>query len=618
MCGIVGYVGNENASEVLLDGLRRLEYRGYDSAGMVVLDGKALSIRRSVGKLAALEAVLRREPLSGSMGIGHTRWATHGRPTEENAHPHRDASGRVAVVHNGIIENYPVLKANLRERGCVFTSQTDTEAVVHLIAEVLKGKNPKDGPRAFADGVMEALKEVRGAYALGIVSADYPDVVIGARKECPLIVGVGDGEYFLASDIPAILNRTRRVVFMEDGELAILTKTGYEILKIATGEVVTKKVTNVTWDAIQAEKSGYRHFMLKEIHEQPRAIEDTLLGRYDVDDFSVYLDNVHLTTDEVRGFRKAVIVACGTSWHAALIGKYLIESWVKAPVWVDIASEFRYRDPLVGPTDLFIAVSQSGETADTIAAMRYAKEKGAKVLSICNVVGSTMAREAHGRLMTRCGPEIGVASTKAFTAQITMLTLLALNGGVMRGTLSPAQAKEIMNDLLHLSHWISDALKLEKQVQEIARKFHHATNFLFLGRNLNYPIALEGALKLKEISYIHAEGYPSGELKHGPIALIDSTMPVVAIATESAVYEKVISNVEEVKARGGRIILLATEGDERARGLTEDVLFLPHVPEFLSPSVNVVPLQLLAYHIAILRGCDVDQPRNLAKSVTVE
>jgi glutamine---fructose-6-phosphate transaminase (isomerizing) len=618
MCGIVGYIGKENASDVLIDGLRRLEYRGYDSAGVVVVDGKDLDVRRSVGKLSALEGVLRKEPLSGHVGVGHTRWATHGSPTEENAHPHRDASGRVAVVHNGIIENYAALKADLRGKGCSFVSQTDTEAVVHLISQALKKQDPKRGPRAFAEAVMEALKEVKGAYALGIVSADYPDVIIGARKECPLIVGVGDGEHFLASDIPAVLSRTRRVVFLEDGELVILTRDGFEVLKTATADPVVKKVMNVTWDAIQAEKGGYRHFMIKEIHEQPRAIEDTLRGRYNVDDFSVYLGNLHLTPEEVKGFRKIVIVACGTSWHSGMVGKYLIENWIQGPCELDIASEYRYRNPLIGPQDLLVTISQSGETADTIAALRYAKERGAKVLSICNVIGSTLAREAHGRLMTHCGPEIGVASTKAFTAQVTMLYLLALYGGLIRGTLSQVQAKEIISDLVHLPRWIGETLKLEKQVQEIARKFHRARNFLFLGRHLNYPIALEGALKLKEISYIHAEGYPSGELKHGPIALIDSDMPVVAIATQSSVYEKVISNVEEVKARGAQVILLATEGDDRAKALTPDTLLLPRVPEFLAPCVNVVPLQLLAYHIAVLRGCDVDQPRNLAKSVTVE
>ncbi len=621
MCGIVGYIGKDNACDILLDGLRRLEYRGYDSAGIVVLNGKGLSLRRSVGKLGTLEASLRNEPLEGHAGIGHTRWATHGRPSEENAHPHHDCEGRVVVVHNGIIENYPALKSELQSQGHKFISQTDTEVIAHLIEDYLRqyrGKSKKVTEEVFLLSVREALGKIRGAYALGIVCADCPDMVIGARMECPLILGVSDSEYFLASDIPAILQKTREAVFLEDGDVVGLTRHNYRIVHLKTGKPIDRKVTHITWDAIQAEKSGYRHFMLKEINEQPRSIEDTLRGRLNLDDWQVHLGNLRITPEKINSFQKMFIVACGTSWHAGLVGKYLVERWVKASCEVDIASEFRYRDPMVGPGDLLVTVSQSGETADTIAALRYAKEKGAHTLSICNAVGSTLYREAHGKILTHCGPEIGVASTKAFTAQVTVFYLLALYGALIRGTLSRAQVQEIMKDLLHLPKCIFEVLKQEEKIIDLAKKFHQCAHFLFLGRNLNYPIALEGALKLKEISYIHAEGYPAGEMKHGPIALIDPQMPVLAIATQSPVYEKVISNMEEVRARGGAVIAMATEGDDRVKNITENVIYLPPMPEFLTPCVNVVPLQLLAYHIAVLRGCDVDQPRNLAKSVTVE
>jgi glucosamine--fructose-6-phosphate aminotransferase (isomerizing) len=621
MCGIVGYIGKRDAADILLDGLRRLEYRGYDSAGMAVLNGPAMDIRRSVGKLVNLEAALKKAPLAGHAGLGHTRWATHGRPTEENAHPHRDAAGRVVVVHNGIIENYQPLKKGLQARGVKFESQTDTEVVAHLVGEaILRRRRPREPllPKDFADAVREALSELKGTFALGIVSMDCPDVLIGARREAPLLVGVGEGEYFLASDAPAILSHTRDAVYLQDGDLALLTREGLKIFRADTGLPVERKVTRLPWDALQAEKAGYRHFMLKEIHEQPRALEDSLRGRLDLGEIRVHLDTLKLTEAQIKEFRKMTIVACGTSYHAGLMARYLFEKWVQAPCDVEIASEFRYRDPLIGPQDLVVAISQSGETADTIAAVRHAREKGARTLAICNVMGSTLYREAQGKILTHCGPEIGVASTKAFTAQLTMLTLLALYGAAIRGALPRPRLEEIMNDLLHLPRWVGDALKLEPAVALLAKKYSHSRHFLFLGRNLNYPIALEGALKLKEISYIHAEGYPAGELKHGPIALIDEDMPVVAIATASPVQDKTLSNLEEVSARGGRIIALATEGDERIRAITKDVLFLPPMPEHISPAVNVVPLQLLAYHIAVLRGCDVDQPRNLAKSVTVE
>ncbi|MBI4396172.1 MAG: glutamine--fructose-6-phosphate transaminase (isomerizing) [Elusimicrobia bacterium] len=620
MCGIIGYIGDKSAPGVLMNGLAKLEYRGYDSAGLVVVNDKGLDLRRSVGKLSALESLLQKEPVHGRRGIGHTRWATHGRPTEENAHPHMDCGRRVVVVHNGIIENYIALKADLIGRGHAFTSQTDTEVVAHLIEEALRtrAKNGALSERDYVDAVREAVLRLRGAYALGVLSADFPDVIIGARKECPLIVGLGEDECFLASDVTAILQRTRDAVFLNDGEMAVLKRESLQIAQLESGEPVEKKVTHVAWDPIQAEKAGYRHFMLKEIHEQPRTIEDTLLGRLNLDEWQVYLDTMKFNAAEIQSIKKVVITACGTSWHSGLVGKFLVERWIGLPCEVDIASEFRYRNAVIGPGDLLVTISQSGETADTIAAMRHAKEKGAHTLSICNVSGSTLAREAHSKVYTRCGPEIGVASTKAFTAQLTVLYLLSLYGALIRGTLSKEQVREIMQSLLLLPGWVTETLKREKKIVELARKFHTTSNFLFLGRNLNYPIALEGALKLKEISYIHAEGYPAGEMKHGPIALIDENMPVVAIATQSAVYEKVLSNIQEVKARGGIVIALATEGDERVPAQADHTVFLPAMPEFLSPCVNVVPLQLLAYHIAVLRGCDVDQPRNLAKSVTVE
>jgi glutamine---fructose-6-phosphate transaminase (isomerizing) len=619
MCGIVGYIGKQNASEILIDGLRRLEYRGYDSAGVVVLKDGALSLRRSVGKLAALETLLQKEPVKGEVGIGHTRWATHGRPSEDNAHPHRDCSGRIVVVHNGIVENYAALKTELISKGHKFDSQTDTEVLAHLIEESMKSLNgAKITEEKFVAAVRDALTHVHGAYALGILCSDVPDVILGARKDCPLILGLGDGELLLASDVPAILHRTRQAIPLEDGDLAILNRQGYKVIRVDTGAPVQKKVTQITWDPVQAEKSGYRHFMLKEIHEQPRTIEDTLLGRVALDDWEIYLKNVGMSASVIKSLKRTVIVACGTSWHAGLVGKYLIEKWIQAPCEVDIASEYRYRDPLIGPDTLFICISQSGETADTLAALRYAKSKGAPTLAITNVVGSSIAREAHGKIYTHCGPEIGVASTKAFTAQLTVLYLVALYGAMARGTMDRAVAQDILDHLLQLPGFVTEALRRSKDISVMAKKFTHSRDFLFLGRHLNYPIALEGSLKLKEISYIHAEGYPAGELKHGPIALIDEDMPVVAIATQSAVYEKVLSNVEEVKARGGTVIAIATEGDERVASKADYTIFMPPMPEFLSPCVNIVPLQILAYDIAVQRGCDVDQPRNLAKSVTVE
>lgn len=619
MCGIVGYIGKENASDILIDGLRRLEYRGYDSAGVVAVKDGSFDLRRSVGKLSSLESLLRKEPLSGQVGIGHTRWATHGRPSEENAHPHRDTAGRVVVVHNGIVENYAALRADLSAKGHKFVSQTDTEVIPHLIAEGLKAHGGKKIDEiTFVEVVRAALKELHGAFALGILCTDLPDVIIGARKDCPLILGIGENELLLASDVPAILHRTRDAVMLEDGDVAVLNRQGYRVLRADTGAPVDKKPVRIMWDPVQAEKSGYRHFMLKEIHEQPRTIEDTLLSRVAAEDWKLYLENVGLSADAVKGLKRAVVVACGTSWHAGLVGKYLMEKWIQAPVEVDIASEYRYRDPLIGPESLFIAISQSGETADTLAALRHAKSKGARTLAITNVVGSSISRDAQGTIHTHCGPEIGVASTKAFSAQLTVFYLIALYGALARGTMSKAEAQEKIDQLLMLPGYITEALKRSTEIAPLAKKYCRATDFLFLGRNLNYPIALEGALKLKEISYIHAEGYPAGELKHGPIALIDENMPVVAIATQSSVYDKVLSNVEEVKARGGSVIAVATDGDTRVPAKADHTIFMPPVPEFLSPCLNIVPLQILAYEIAVMRGCDVDQPRNLAKSVTVE
>jgi glucosamine--fructose-6-phosphate aminotransferase (isomerizing) len=629
MCGIVGYIGKGNAGEILVDGLRKLEYRGYDSAGVVSIHDDALDLRRSVGKLAALELALAKQPLRGEIGVGHTRWATHGQPSEENAHPHRDCTGRVVVVHNGIIENYSALKGELKTQEHTFTSQTDTEVVSHLIEASLRRRTggrfgKQTGAAAgvteevFVEAVRESLGRVVGAYALGILCADAPGVLIGARKDCPLILGLGEDESFLASDVPAILARTRRTVFLDEGELAVLTRAGHRVLRIDTGAAVEKKVREVSWDPIQAEKAGYRHFMLKEIHEQPRAVEDTLRGRLNLDDWQVYLENVKTNPEEVKSLRRVIFAACGTSWHASLIGKYLIEKWAKVSCEVQLASEFRYGDTPVGPQDLLVAISQSGETADTLAGLRFAKEKGARTLAVCNVVGSTIAREAHSRIYTHCGPEIGVASTKAFTGQVVVLYLLALYGALVRGSMTREQAQTVMTELLHLPRLITETLRQESHIAAIAKKYAKCRDFLFLGRHFNYPIALEGALKLKEISYIHAEGYAAGEMKHGPIALIDENMPVVAIATKSAVYEKVATNVEEVKARGGALIALVTQGDDRIATQTEDVIVMPAMAEFLTPCVNAVPLQLLAYHIAVLRGCDVDQPRNLAKSVTVE
>ena len=622
MCGILGYVGSLNATDVLIDGLRKLEYRGYDSAGVAVLTNGHFEIRRSVGKLNELQNLLMKQPASGHLGVGHTRWATHGAPTEVNAHPHSDTTGKVVVVHNGIIENYRKLKDRLQKDGVVFKSQTDTEVVGHLIGHHYERliKTGKDKPvqrNEFIRAVQAALKEIEGTFALGIVCSDLPDLVIGARRDCPLIVGVGEGQNFLASDVPAILAYTRDVIFLDDNDIAIVSSKGVEIVNLE-GQRVDRKVSRVVWDAIQAEKAGYRHFMLKEIHEQPRSLENTLLGRLDSHTGEVRLEGSGLSEAEAAKVNRVRFVACGTSWHASLIGSYLVEKYTRIPCQVEIASEFRYRDPVIEAGTLVVAVSQSGETADTLAAARLAKKQGAQVLTIANVVGSSMTREAQGSLLTHCGPEIGVASTKAFTGQLLAMHLLMLDLARTRKSLPEKKLAAMGQDLQHLSRWVTETLKCEAAVTEIAKKYFRRKDFLFLGRNLNYPIALEGALKLKEISYIHAEGYPAGEMKHGPIALIDENMPIVAIATKSSVYDKMVSNIEEAKSRGASVIAIATEGDTMVKEKADEVIYVPDVPEDLAPIITVVPLQILAYQIAVFLGCDVDQPRNLAKSVTVE
>lgn len=610
MCGIVGYIGKQEVLPILIDGLKRLEYRGYDSAGVAVVnkDGK-LDVRRSVGKLKNLESALEGKGIKGSLGIGHTRWATHGRPSEENAHPHR--AGGIVVVHNGIIENYIQLKNRLIKEGCKFTSETDTEVICHLVNMYSKKGN------GLEEAVRKALKDLHGSYAIGVINENEPDVLIGARNGSPLVAGIGNGEYFIASDIPAILNHTRDVIFLDDNEMIILRQKKYAITDM-DGMPVEKEINKVMWNPVMAEKGGYKHFMLKEIHEQPRAIMDTIRGRISQETGHIYLDEMKLSEEEIKGLKKVMIVACGTSWHAGLTGKFIIEELVRLPVEVDIASEFRYRNPIVDKDTLFLAISQSGETADTLAALREAKKNGAKVVSICNVVGSTITRESDGIVYTHAGPEIGVASTKAFTTQLTALFLLAVYFGVVRGKIDGKYLKELLKELVHLPLLIEEALKTDKEIEGIASAYFNYRDFLYLGRGINYPIALEGALKLKEISYIHAEGYPAGEMKHGPIALIDEDMPVVVLTADDKVYEKVLSNIMEVKARGGKIIAIASEGDKEIAKKVDSVLYIPRCNHFLTPILLSIPLQLLAYHVAVLRGSDVDQPRNLAKSVTVE
>ena len=624
MCGIVGYVGKKQVVPVIIDGLRRLEYRGYDSAGIAVGgNGSGLQIRRAEGKLRNLEEVIRAKPLEGTYGIGHTRWATHGRPSEENAHPHRDCTGKIVVVHNGIVENYLTLKKKLIEEGHKFTTETDTEIIAHLIEKYFFKSGNSHQP-SLEEAVRKAVKELTGVFALSVIAVDDPNKIVSARNGPPAVIGLGKDEYFVASDVPAILNHTRDLFFLADGDLAVITPEGVKLTDF-DGNPITRHVQRVTWDPIMAEKGGYKHFMLKEIYEQPRAVRDTTLGRVSQDTGHIFLEEMEITEDQLRAARKINIAACGTSWHAGQAGKFMIESLARIPVEVDYASEWRYRDPIIPPDTITLLITQSGETADTIAAQREAKGKGCKTLAICNVVGSMVTREAQGTIYTHAGPEIGVASTKAFTAQLTALYLLSLYLGQVRGTLTPAQLKSEVFELTRLPGKLEHVLTREPECEELAKLYSRAQDFLFLGRGIHYPIALEGALKLKEVSYIHAEGYPAGEMKHGPNALIDENLPVVIIATRdphdplSVVrYEKTMSNLKEVKARSGQVIALATEGDTEIKEAADHVIYIPPAPEELAPILEIVPLQLLAYHIAVRRGCDVDQPRNLAKSVTVE
>jgi glutamine---fructose-6-phosphate transaminase (isomerizing) len=609
MCGIVGYVGDEQAVPILIGGLARLEYRGYDSAGVAVLQDEKIEVRRSVGKLANLRKSLAEKHINGVVGIGHTRWATHGKPSEQNAHPHR--SNGCVLVHNGIIENYQPLKQQLQKEGYKFHSETDTEVVAHLIDKHLQRE------LKLADAVRAATKEVRGSYALAVICEKEPETVIAARSGCPLVIGRTKHASYIASDVMAMLAHTREVIYLEEGDVAAVTKSDIDVSD-ASGRKVSRETSKITWDASAAEKSGYPHFMLKEIHEQPQTILDTMRGRYSYETGEADLADIGLTPKEFAAVDRIWIVACGTSWHAGLVGKYLLEEMVRTPVQVDIASEFRYRDPLVGKNDLFVTISQSGETADTLAAAREAKEKGARILSIVNVVGSTLARESDGVLYTHCGPEIGVASTKAFTAQLTALYLLALHLARVRNVMNVADGKAWLDRLVRLPSLVERVLGREAEIVAIAKRYYKKRNFLFLGRGINYPIALEGSLKLKEVSYIHAEGYAAGEMKHGPIALIDRDMPVVVLAPRDRLYEKTVSNLMEVKARRAPVIALVAEG-ERELGKTADAVFtIPDTHPLMSPILFTIPLQLLAYHIAVLRGADVDQPRNLAKSVTVE
>ncbi|MGA1982666.1 MAG: glutamine--fructose-6-phosphate transaminase (isomerizing) [Acidobacteriaceae bacterium] len=692
MCGIVGYIGPNPPVPIIIEGLRRLEYRGYDSAGIAIAgapDG-SLQLRRAPGKLRNLEALIADDPLAGTFGIGHTRWATHGRPTEENAHPHRDCTGTLVVVHNGIVENYLALKSELAAKGHTFVTETDTEIIAHLIEQELADAIPSI---KLEEAVRRAVRRLTGAFAIGVLSAREPNKLVAARFGPPAVLGLGDGEYFLASDVPGILHHTRNIHFLADGEVAILTRSGI-VLTDFDGAPIPLKVQRIAWDPIQAEKAGYKHFMLKEIYEQPRAIRDTILGRVSADTGRVFLAEMDISDADLRAATQVTIAACGTSWHAGLAGKFMIERMARLRSDVDYASEYRYRNPIPDPKSIGLLITQSGETADTLAAQRELIAAGSRTIAICNVVGAAISREALGTITTNAGPEIGVASTKAFTAQLTALFLLALKLGQVRGTISDAESLHLVNELskipakldamLNLNvpgatgggegtaaltpttalssssrpdsapsnllssrpersavegppHFapaqpypgpdrrVHPRLSLTAQLEELARVFSTSNDFLFLGRGIHYPIALEGALKLKEISYIHAEGYPAGEMKHGPNALIDETLPVVVIATQDPSdptsvlkYEKTLSNIQEVTARSGRVIAIAIEGDQTIAQLVEHVIYIPQCPELLLPILEVVPLQLLAYHIAVRRGCDVDQPRNLAKSVTVE
>ena len=609
MCGIVGYIGKRDAAPLILESLKKLEYRGYDSAGIAILHNGEVTVRRCQGKLENLETILTRNPMRGTIGIGHTRWATHGRPSETNAHPHR--AGDVVVVHNGIIENYLELKDGLVKRGIKFSSETDTEIVAHLVAEKLgRGMD-------FLEAVRKSLKEIQGSYALLFLNQRDPTRLIVAKNSTPIVIGWGEGETFIASDIPALLDYTRKVTFLEDGELGEVSIGSFRLFN-GKGKLLTRPFKEITWDAVAAQKGGFRHFMLKEIHEQPRAVADTFRGRISLKDGEVSLEDVRFSPGQVKRIKRIHLVACGTAWHACLVGKFMIEEIAGIPTEVDYGSEFRYRSPLIDSHSVLLMVSQSGETADTLAAVEIARQNKAGVLSICNVVDSSIARKSDGVLYTHAGPEISVASTKAFTTQLTALYLLAVALGRRNGRFSGPQAKRFLKDLLHLPSWIEDALKLETEVEGLSRSLMESRDFLYLGRGINYPIALEGALKLKEISYIHAEGYPAGEMKHGPIALIDERMPVVVLLPRDRYFQKTLGNLKEVESRGGKVVILTDDKSAPLEAFPFATLTLPKASHFLTPIVMSIPLQLLAYYIAVQRGTDVDQPRNLAKSVTVE
>jgi len=609
MCGIVGYVGARRAKEVLLNGLKSLEYRGYDSAGIALIEGGELLIAKRAGKIRGLEECVAANDFKATVGIGHTRWATHGRPTDENAHPHWDCKKNLAVVHNGIIENYLELKEELLKRGHKFISQTDTEVLAHLFEEHYHG--------SLEGAVREGLKRVKGAFAIAVISKESPREIVAAKTSSPLVIGLGKGENFLASDIPALLPYTRRMLFLGDGEMAVIRR---DEVKLSTfgGQAIEREPQRIDWDPVAAQKGGYRHFMLKEIHEQPQAVEDTIRGRYSLEEGEVFLQELDLSAEQLRRLKAVYLLACGTSYHAGLTARYLWQDWLRLPIIAEIGSEFRYSNPYLDEDTLVVAISQSGETADTLAGARKARGGGATVISIVNVVGSTLTRESDGVVYTHAGPEIGVASTKAFTAQLAALTLLGVYLARRRGELSAEQARRILKTLAAVPGHIEALLGQGKEMQKLAQQFYDKTDFLYLGRDILHPIALEGALKLKEISYIHAEGYPAGEMKHGPIALIDENMPVVVLVTKNSVYDKVFANIEEVKARKGIVIAFTDEVNKDIERIADRIFEIPFTPEVSTPLLFVVPLQLLAYHIAVLRGTDVDQPRNLAKSVTVE
>src|SRR3954462_6155324 len=625
MCGIVGYVGQKSVVPVIIEGLRKLEYRGYDSAGIAVAgNGDGLQVRRAEGKLRNLAEAIRLKPLDGTYGTGHTRWATHGRPTEENAHPHRECTGTIVVVHRGSIENYVALKKRLADEGHKFTTETDTEVIAHLVEKYRFGKGNGSGEHSLEEAVRKTVNELAGVFAIAVICTTEPNKIVAARNGPPADIGLGKDEYFVASDIPAVLYHTRDVFFLADGDLAVITRAGVKLSDFS-GKPIERQGQNITRDPIMAEKGGFKHFMVKEIYEQPRAVRETAMGRMSLDSGKIFLDEMEISEAEFKNVKKINIAACGTSWHAGLAGKFMIERLARVPVEVDYASEYRYRDPITDTDSITLLITQSGETADTIAAQRESKSKGTKTLAICNVVGSMIAREANGTIYTHAGPEIGVASTKAFTAQLTALFLLALYVAEKRSTITQDEARKQLAALRMIPGKLETLLSRDDECEALARKYSRSQDFLFLGRGIHYPIALEGALKLKEISYIHAEGYPAGEMKHGPNALIDENLPVVIIATrdrndpDSVLrYEKTMSNVTEVKARSGKVIAIATEGDEEIAHTADHVIYVPPAPELLLPILEIVPLQLLAYHIGVRRGCDVDQPRNLAKSVTVE